>query len=189
MTIVLVGVVIPLMEARAASLAPESQLSFQGTSNVHSYSVRATTLQSNILFASGKKAIKTFELIIPVDQLTSGKANLDKKMYRALKGDQSPQIVFKLQKYGPCSQNATPPSTHVCAEGELSLAGITRPITLEANLEWSQDRLVIEGSKEILMTDFGIDPPTAMLGMLTTHPQVDVQFLLIIHLLPERSSP
>lgn len=47
-------------------------------------------------------------------------------------------------------------------------------MTLDLVAEREQDRLRVKGSVALLMTDFGIAPPTAMLGMLTTDPKVTV---------------
>ena len=40
--------------------------------------------------------------------------------------------------------------------------------------------LVVTGSLPLLMTDYGIKPPTAMLGMLTTDPKVTVSFETVL---------
>ena len=38
----------------------------------------------------------------------------------------------------------------------------------------------VQGQTQLLMTDFGIKPPTAMLGMLTTDPKVTVSFETVL---------
>jgi hypothetical protein len=38
------------------------------------------------------------------------------------------------------------------------------------------EKLAVQGRIELLMTDYGIKPPTAMMGMLKTDPKITVTF-------------
>jgi hypothetical protein len=64
--------------------------------------------------------------------------------------------------------------------GTLRIAGIEREVVLPLQAERSDDTLVVRGRLSLLMTDYGITPPTAMLGMLKTDPKVTVTFETVL---------
>jgi hypothetical protein len=53
-------------------------------------------------------------------------------------------------------------------------------VVLVLKTERRDGTLVVKGQLPILMTDYGIKPPTAMLGMLKTDPKVTVSFETIL---------
>jgi polyisoprenoid-binding protein YceI len=60
--------------------------------------------------------------------------------------------------------------------GVLQVAGVEREIALDLAIERGDATLSVRGEVQLLMTDFGIKPPKAMLGMLRTDPKVTVTF-------------
>ena len=121
--------------------------------------------------------LKKLELDIPVKGLKSGKKGLDKKMYKLLLADRNPSIHFQLVNY-KMKKNSP-----VEAVGTLSLAGVTRTISLEGDVSVTGDEahsLHIQGEKELLMSDFNIEPPTMLAGALKTDDRVIVHYNLFI---------
>jgi hypothetical protein len=53
-------------------------------------------------------------------------------------------------------------------------------VTLNLKAQRSDRTLTVTGEVELLMTDFGITPPKAMLGMLKTDPKVTVTFETVL---------
>ena len=62
----------------------------------------------------------------------------------------------------------------------LRIAGVEREVALDAEDQRRDAALVVTGSLPLLMTDYGIKPPTAMLGMLKTDPKVTVSFETVL---------
>jgi hypothetical protein len=58
------------------------------------------------------------------------------------------------------------------------LAGVTKRISVPFTGVQAGDKVSINGSKELKMSEFNIKPPTAMLGTLKTGDQVTVAFQL-----------
>jgi polyisoprenoid-binding protein YceI len=58
----------------------------------------------------------------------------------------------------------------------LKIAGVEREVALDVTALRQEAGLTVKGSIDILMTDYGIAPPKAMLGMLKTDPKVTVTF-------------
>ena len=166
---------------------PAARVTLAGTSNVHNYSawtdtVRVTqvrvslspsaeTLWDDVLRPG---ALERFDIEIPVGTLTSRDAGLDKNMWKALKADANRYIVFRLARL------EQGPTGALMAVGTLGIAGVEREVVMPLRTERRDDTLVVKGRLPLLMTDYGITPPTAMLGMLKTDPKVTVTFEVIL---------
>ena len=165
-----------------------SRVSLAGTSNIHAYTASTTAARIvRLEVASGvlggnvweeilkPDALQAFEIAIPAATLSSAKEDLDKNMYKALNVTQHPDITFRLARL----ENGTTPST-VRASGVLRIAGVERTITLDLKTQQNGSTLTVTGQAQLLMTDFGIAPPKAMLGMLKTDPKVKVTFDAVV---------
>lgn len=179
------GTAAPGQEALRAPLALNSaRVTIAGTSNVHDYTASTTTVRLtgariapavagpafwNEVVKPG--ALEGFEIAIAAASLKSDKEGLDKNMHKALKVQAHPDITFRLVRMEPGSAAGT-----LRATGVLAVAGVEREISLDLATEQRETGLAVKGQVDLLMTDFGITPPKAMLGMLKTNPKVTVAF-------------
>ena len=60
--------------------------------------------------------------------------------------------------------------------GVLKVAGVEKEIVLPLITTLRSGNMLVLGQIQIDMTDFGITPPTAMMGMLKTDPKVTIKF-------------
>ena len=166
-----------------------STVSLSGTSNIHPYTASTTAarlvrlqladgvLGEDVWTAVVKPgAITEFEIAVPAATLSSPKEGLDKNMHKALKVTQHPEITFRLSRLEAAAAGA------LKGVGTLRIAGVEREITLALKTQRSDAGLVVTGQAPLLMTDYGIDPPKAMLGMLKTDPKVTVTFETVLGL-------
>jgi polyisoprenoid-binding protein YceI len=166
-----------------------SRVSIAGTSNIHAYTasttaVRVTRLQiakdvagSNLWDAIVKPgAIEAFEVSVAAATLSSPKEGLDKNMHKALKVTEHPEIVFNLRRVEPRAGA----QGGLLGVGVLRIAGVEREVSLELTTERKDHGLTVRGSLPLQMTDYGIKPPVAMLGMLKTDPKVIVSFETVL---------
>jgi polyisoprenoid-binding protein YceI len=58
----------------------------------------------------------------------------------------------------------------------LTISGVEREVTFDLKTELKDAALIVTGAVPLVMTDYGIKPPKAMLGMLKTDPKVTVTF-------------
>ena len=177
-----------LPEARPRiALAPGSQLMLRGKSTLHDYASAATRMElavelvdalpagaSPLARLTQPGAVKSIVLTIPVEAMKSEKNGLDKNMYKALKAAENPNIVFRLTSPAIASGAA------FHAGGELELAGKSQPIEVDVRASETTEGIVLEGSKALLMSDFGIKPPTMFLGTLKTADRVVVEWRLVL---------
>ncbi|MCC7505927.1 MAG: YceI family protein [Saprospiraceae bacterium] len=152
----------------------------KGTSNLHDWQSNVTqvrgygqmTSEPNVL-----KEIKSLYVEIPVKGIKSEKGSImDGKTYDALKSGSYPQITYKLTKVTGLSAKGGG-SFSVGTLGDLTIAGTTKQVDLWVSAKVDNYGSVsFSGSKKLKMTDFGIKPPTALLGSLTTGDEVEISF-------------
>jgi hypothetical protein len=164
-----------------------ARVSLEGTSNIHAYTASTSTVRVTALEIAGTpegdllehvllpEGFKQFELAIPVASLSSPKDGIDKNMHKALKAAEHPEITFRLRRLEPAG-------AAYLAIGGLTIAGVEREVTLHLQVLRNGPALAVTGSTDLLMTDFGVTPPKAMLGMLKTNPKVQIRVELLLSL-------
>jgi polyisoprenoid-binding protein YceI len=185
-----ISAAVTAQDAPALTLA-SARVSIAGTSNVHAYTasttdVRVTRLQvakeaagPNLWDGVVKPgALEAFEIAIAAATLTSPREGLDKNMHKALKVAEYPEIAFRLLRLEP---RAGAPGA-LRGVGVLRIAGVEREVALDLTTERKEGTLAVHGTLPLLMTDYGIKPPVAMLGMLKTDPKVTVSFETVLAL-------
>ena len=186
--LILAGLLAPATTAYGTATAdhpilPASRISFDGTSTVRSFTCKAGKVdgtvdaapgQSPALVLKGQKAVQDVTLTIPVAALACGNGTMDGHMKKALKADASPNIRFKLGSYDLSGTTAK-------LNGTLSIAGQERPITLSGSLsEDANGQVRFKGSKQIRMTEWGVKPPTLMMGTMKVGDAVTVNFDMVV---------
>jgi polyisoprenoid-binding protein YceI len=155
-----------------------STLTVDGTSNIHDWQITAENQKGKISveFENGQLIkIQQLDFTVIAESLKSGKGSMDKNTYKALNTGKYKQIVFKLTKVKSINCSASN-SCKVAVTGNLTIAGTTKPIDLTFELNNGESRITLSGSKTIKMTDFGVEPPTAMFGTITTGDALDIKF-------------
>ncbi|HEY9000634.1 MAG TPA: YceI family protein [Mucilaginibacter sp.] len=154
-------------------------VTINGTSNLHNWSERVEKIsgKGDVKQASDKSiSLETLNIIVQVNSIKSDESGMITRTYKALKGDKYPEITLTLTEPVaniPYGANAYP----VSAKGRLTIAGVTRPIIIPVKITCNGDKkIIIDGVQQIKMTDYGIDPPTALLGMLKTRDIVTINF-------------
>lgn len=117
---------------------------------------------------------------IPTGTLKGNRRGLASNMHKALKVSSHPHVTFTLEKINGSRAGASGAAIWSVV-GDLEIAGDTRSVNLELTVTpLSGDRVRVDVSKDLLMTDFGIDPPRAMMGMARAANEVDVQITWIL---------
>jgi YceI-like domain len=174
----------PGSETRVPVKLASGRVAIAGTSNIHDYT--ATTSEIRIVrlqLADGVSgpnfwdeivkpgAIESFDVAIAAGSLSSPREGLDKNMYKALKVKEFPDITFRLIRF----DGGADPGV-LRAKGVLTIAGVEREVALDLKTTRHDLTFTVNGSLPLLMTDYGIAPPKAMLGVLKTDPKVTVTF-------------
>ncbi len=153
-----------------------SKLFITGTSSVHDWEMEAETFSCETTIKLSDQtvsAIETIDFAAKVADLESGKRIMDNKAHDALEEKRHPQITFTFKSGDPVNIS----EGKAKFAGTLKIAGKSRKVELAANFKQiSSNRFSVSGNVPLKMTDFGIDPPTAMLGTLQTGDEIAVKF-------------
>jgi|SRR5690554_924601 len=155
-----------------------STLVVDGTSNIHDWQINAENQQGKLTadFEEGKLTkIQQLDFSVTAESLKSGKSGMDKNTYKALNTSKHKQIVFKLTKVNSINSSGSN-GYKVATTGSLMIAGSTKPIDITFDIKVEGSKITLSGSKTLKMTDFGVDPPKAMFGTITTGDAVDIKF-------------
>ena len=93
---------------------------------------------------------------------------MDNVMYEHMKQKDHPSIKYHLLNLAPKTGAAAGPTTQFDAQGELTIAGVTRTNTMPVTFERiDKSKIKVKGTIALKMTDFGIKPPSPPgLGLL-----------------------
>ncbi|WP_423817975.1 YceI family protein [Salinimicrobium sp. TIG7-5_MAKvit] len=155
-----------------------SSLKVEGTSNIHDWELSAKELQGSVkVQMEDGQLVKLDQLQFAVvaESLKSGKGGMDKNTYKALDTDKHRRITYELSsvKNLDCTSKI---SCKVITNGVLTIAGTKKNVELIFDAKVTGDKITLSGDKKIKMTDFKVDPPTAMFGTITTGDEVNIKF-------------
>ena len=168
-------------------LAPGSELTFQGTSTLHGFTCTTKSIQAYIDVDAAYQStnlntlahpISAVQIVIPVKSLSCG-GELEGNMYKTLNATKFPYITYKLTGYDIESGSATASGFGAATTGKLTISGKENPIAFKINAIRGADGLVTAtGEQTIKMSEFGIKPPTFMLGTLRVGNELKVKFTI-----------
>ncbi len=181
--IIILGVALssPLLAQQTYQVKSHS-IVVEGTSNLHDWTASAE--QANGSFKvnvdDGKIAsINAVELKVDAKSLKSSKGNImNSKIIDALKAKKNPYISFK-STGGTVSEKSG--AYKITASGVLTIAGTSQNVTVDAlGKILPNGDIEFTGAKKLKMTDYNVDPPTAMLGTMTTGNEVTLTFKVVL---------
>ena len=161
---------------RNLNLATGSRLWLEGTSTVRSFKCSASKLDVTAVgepTAAPAQIVQTASLVVPVAQLDCGNKTMNEHMRKALKAESNPQISWKLTSYDVQGSAVT-------VDGKLTIAGKENAIQLKGTGTAENGVIRFKGSKQFKMTEYGVKPPTLMLGTMKVGDAVTVSFDLTL---------
>jgi polyisoprenoid-binding protein YceI len=163
-----------LLAAQMFAFAQGSRLWIEGDSNIHRWSCQATAPEARIeIDKDAPQLARSLTLRVKVAGLECGDGKMNEKLRDALHAEQHPFIEYRLLK----AERTSSEPLQLQATGELIINGKTQlvvflvDVTLEANGTASA-----KGSVDILMSEYGVEPPTAMLGLIKSYDGIAVNF-------------
>lgn len=168
------------------TMRSDSRLWVDGTSTVRSFSCAASTFDAQITandlaidaVLGGTKAVQTVEVSVPVSALDCKNGTMNEHMRKALKAEEHPAIAFRLTSYDLAQADAVVRAT---LNGTLTMGGVEKPITFEADVAPADgSALQVTGAVDVNMKEFGLKPPSLMLGTMKVRENVKVRFQLYL---------
>ena len=154
-------------------------LTIKGTSNVHDWQSNARVLNGTSELSisdDGYLTIQSCEVTVPVKSIKSKKGSImDKKTRKALSEKEYPNITYSLKRFTPIllSENDFRSNT----TGDLTVSGVTKSVDIEVIGKSIDDQTIeLSSTVNLKMTDFGISPPTALMGTMKTGDDITIEF-------------
>ncbi len=169
-----------------------SRIYVEGTSNVTSFTCTCTCVQSfprlqfemNVRENGYRAEFDESTLSIRTKALDCGNRGMNRDLYSALEADKYPAITLSLQEAAlPTGAQLASGGgwAHINAHAKLTIAGVTRNIKLPVRASQTGPHSYRFISKRsIKLTDFNIEPPTAMLGLVKVDDEIEINFDLHI---------
>lgn len=163
-----------LQAQQKVNLKPSTQeYVVKGTSTLHDWHMTSEEAKGFVLVGLAENGVPSFsksEITLLAESLKSGKKGMDKNAYKALKTDEFESIKFVLNN---CTMESASKGK---ATANLNIAGFSRDVTFNIEVEKSGNGYTIKGTTDFRLTDFQIDPPTALMGTIKTGDEVTIEF-------------
>lgn len=166
------------------SIISGSTLQINGTSNIRDFQCvyegvfNPDTLKHTVTFKERKLEVTGDTLHLKIDSFECGKKGLNRDFRNTLNYSEFPSI--DISPIGFSKNDSLLSKMNV----SISLAGVAKEYLLDFNSESSSNELFrITGSQRLKMSDFNIDPPKALFGLIKVDDELVIVFDMIFKLL------
>ena len=169
------------------TLQTGSRLWFDGSSTVKDFTCKAAKLEAAVVtskedaasaIVAGEKSVAGVELTVPVMSIDCDNGTMNGHMRNALDAKMHPTITFELRSYDlmKAAENVA-----VTLSGTLTIHGESQPVTIQAiAVGAAEGALRLTGLYELNMKEYGVKPPSLMLGTMNVREKVKVRFDLLL---------
>lgn len=135
--------------------AKASKIAVNGTSPMHDWVMNSST--ATFTGTVSGNTITNVKFIVAAKTLKSEKGSMmNNKAYKALKADAQPNITFTVASLPVGKSNVS---------GKLTIAGVTKNVSIPVNVVKIGNSFNITGSETLKMSDYGMETP----GFLGVH--------------------
>jgi len=156
-------------------LAPASELKVSGGSTLHDWDMTSNTAKGEgnfVLEGNQLKGIQNLSVSMEAETLKSGTKGLDNNAYKALDTKKNKDVRFTLKEI-------TGSGSTYQAKGDFTIAGVTKPASFPVKVSQNGNKFTFEGSFDTKLTDFSVEPPTALMGTVKTRDEIKISFKTI----------
>lgn len=158
-----------------------SQLLIHGQTNVNSFTCfiscynSTDTLSYQINPRSKALEFEQNMMIIPIYNFNCGNNMITKDFRATVKADKNPYLNISFVSLDQHSGNAT-------SKGllDITLAGVTKQVAVKFTQAKKGDFLQLSGNHSVCFSDFALQAPARMLGLLKVEEDLRVEFKLLI---------
>ena len=168
-----------------------SELSISGTSNVNKFCCSSTEQfeQGEVTFEwTSHKRIKVSDGVLNIasQKLDCGGKQINKDFYATLRAEEFPYIRIVLNYLTFTNEPASEEGWMLAvADTDMIIAGCTNHKYLDVEYRRvDKDRFEVRSTTSVCITDFGIEPPKALFGLIQVDKDVDINMFMFISLHP-----
>lgn len=178
-------------QAQSFVLAPESTCLISGTSTLADWTSDVEKIEGTLVLPPAfvehevpdvGATIEGTTISFPVERIKGARGEtMTGKIHRALKSTEHPNITYAFTEATVSRvEDASAGTFQVETAGELSMAGVSKQVSVPFQAKKLPDgSFQFETVYKMNMTDFGIEPPSAMFGQIVCGEEIALTFTLI----------
>ena len=147
-----------------------------GTSTLHDWTVKASEIADYPLeIAIGEaQEISSFTFSVVVSSMDGGRGSaMNNKIHKALLSTEHPSVNYV--QLSPLALGSEESLMSQTISSTLEIAGVSNQYDLDIKTERTGDQLSISTVQPLLLSDFDIEPPSAMFGQIETGDEIKVK--------------
>ena len=166
----------PVQAQKAQVVQEASKILVEGTSTLHDWTIEAEQMLGEATFKTENEQllVSSLNFKVPVKGLKSGKGAMDANTHKALEAKKHPAIVYQLTQISAVSKVDN--GYELTTKGKLTIAGTSCAVSMKVKATTTPKGLRFTGTLPLKMTDYKIDPPTALMGTIKTGNDIKVDF-------------
>lgn len=182
--IALLFIMIASVSAQTKYATKSFDVQIAGTSNVHDWTSKVTTVNVTGDFEIINGAFNKLNSAVVTAQAKSIKSTknsdlMDERTYSTIKADKNPTIAYVCTKLVSTQKNGA--ETLVTVLGNLTIAGVTKPTELVLHFKSTPaGDLQVTGSRKVLLSDHDIKAPSFMLGAMKVGNEITITFDVVL---------
>ena len=160
------------------------KMSVDGTSTLHDWTsdVEKVKVSADLAVENGELTeVKAMWVQIDAMSIKSEKGeDMDEKIYEALKTEDGHKtITFNMSNVKSIKKEGD--AYKVTADGSMTIAGHKKNVTMDATAKVMPDGTVqFNGAQKFIMTEYDMERPSAMLGMIKAGDEVTVNYTVTV---------
>jgi polyisoprenoid-binding protein YceI len=173
----------PLADSSAYQFDNEnSTMMVYGSSNVRDWDMTVTQINGSVLLGEAEEtlpSIRKIQVEVPVKNMVSEKDRLQRHAHEAVKKEEHPTLSFVSSDVNVASAEAD--SFSVVANGDLTIKGNTRSVTLSAKgTQQSDGTLRVSGEHRLKLSTFEVERPSLMFGAIKVDDPIRIGFDVVL---------
>lgn len=161
------------------------EIIIDGDSNIHDWEAFVTQMDATLVLQNVEEVtaenltpetFKSLSITIPVeDGIDAESGGLRKNIHKNMEADDYPNVTFELVSVKDITpQNG---SLLITADGVVTAHDTDHNVELQVTATINDDGSIsFSGEQDLLMTDFDIDPPTAVFGTIRAKDEIVIKF-------------
>jgi hypothetical protein len=170
-----------MVKERGWIIGPETKLIIHGQTNVNSFQCKMdcyNQLDTLSYYTDDDQCMIFFKenmMNIPIVNFDCENKMINRDFYEVLKSDRHPHVKIQFVALERWTGD-----THVGGTAFITLAGVTKPFTVNYDVKSNATLLLLKGNQKICFSDFGLKAPEKMMGLIKVQDNLEVEFHLAL---------
>ncbi|WP_139226729.1 YceI family protein [Zhouia amylolytica] len=170
-----------LFNEKVVKIANESELTISGSTNINrfecNYKIEKLTGPITVVYQKNQKSLDFRQTVLKLDNncFDCGSKPINRDFNILVKSDQHPRILLKIDKVLNIG------GTEADVLTDIKIAGITKSYRVPVGItKLNGNNLKVSGVLKLNISDFKLEPPKKMFGIIKVDDIINIDFRLIL---------